>query len=138
MTAIDDKEYAFENLTNATIEKRLVDISSLPLEMVDCITRVYREFIACYLNVLRQREGKSADWMPERLYIEPELADQMRHFFSDYQHITRQFHRLNQRIDKLHDIDKTRQPKLYRHMVDDILEEFNPRVNKDDEHEYGG
>ena len=138
MTELDNQGFAFEKLTSATIEKRLANISSLPHEVADCIFKVYREFIACYLNVLRQREGKPADWMPEKLFIDSELVDEMRHFFSDYQHITRQFHRLDQQIDKLQDIDKIRQPKLYRHMVEDILEEFNSRVNRDDEYENSG
>jgi hypothetical protein len=43
------------------------------------------------------------------------------YFFSDYQGITREFFILNAKMDRLKNIDKQRQPNLYRHAVDDIL-----------------
>jgi hypothetical protein len=43
--------------------------------------KVYRDFIDGYLNLLRQKEKKPADWTPETLSIDAELADEMRHFF---------------------------------------------------------
>jgi hypothetical protein len=46
----------------------------------------------------------------------------MRHFFSDYQHIAKAFLTLNRQIDELRDIDKDKQPNLYEHTVDSILD----------------
>ena len=105
----------------AAIEARLGDISNLPDSLVDHISRIYSKFIGAYLNMLRQKEHKPADWYPEKWSVDPELADEMRHFFSDYQHITRQFYTLNAKMDRLTGIDKDRQPNLYRHTIEDIL-----------------
>jgi hypothetical protein len=115
------QDRTLEKLCRDAIEQRLGDISGLPEDLVAHVLGVYREFIACYLNMLRQSEKKSADWVPESLSIDPELADGMRHFFSDYQHITRSFYTLNRKIEGLQKIDKDSQSNLYRHAVDDIL-----------------
>ena len=124
-----------EKFCNTAIERRLGDISGLPKELVTYIRKIYHEFIAGYLNMLRQRENKPADWSPETLLIDSELADGMRHFFSDYQHITREFNRLNQKMDRLLDIDKSKQSNLYQHTIDDILQGYNRQTRAGDEHE---
>lgn len=115
------QDNTLENLCLKAIEHRLGDVSGLPEALVAHVLVVYREFVACYLNILRQREKKPADWIPESLSIDTELTDGMRHFFSDYQHITRKFYILNDRIERLLQIDKTSQPNLYRHTIEDIL-----------------
>ena len=125
MTALNNPDSALEKLCNAAIERRLGDISGLPQELVAYVLKVYREFIASYLNMLRQRENKPTDWTPETLVIESELTDGMRHFFSDYQHITREFNRLNQKMGRLQEIDKNSQGNLYQHTIDDILHVFD-------------
>ena len=122
MTALNNRDSALEKLCNAAIERRLGDISGLPQELVVVVFKVYHEFISSYLNMLRQKENKPNDWTPETLFIEPELTDGMRHFFSDYQHITREFNRLNQKMDRLQQIDKDNQLNLYQHTIDDILQ----------------
>lgn len=68
----------------------------------------------------------------EAIFLEeppdPGLTDEMRHFFSDYQHITRQFYKLNQKMDQLQEIDKDHQAKLYHHhQIDEILKQFDPQ-----------
>ena len=103
------------------IAKRLGDISTLPNRLVKHVTHVYGEFIAAYLNVLRQKEGKPRDWFPESLSIDPALGDEMRHFFSDYQHINKAFFTLKRQMDELHEIDRDQQPNLYEHIVASIL-----------------
>ena len=124
MTALNNRDSALEKLCNAAIERRLGDISGLPQELVAVVFKVYREFISSYLNVLRQRENMPIDWTPETLFIEAELTDGMRHFFSDYQHITREFNRLNHEMERLLKIDKESQLNLHRHTIDDILKRF--------------
>ena len=103
------------------ITKRLGDISNLPERLVKYVIHVYGDFIAAYLNVLRQKEGKPRDWFPESLSIDPVWGDEMRHFFSDYQHITKAFLTLNKQMDELRKIDKDKQSNLYEHMVASIL-----------------
>lgn len=124
MNALKHQDNALAKLCQAAIERRLGDISELPEELVDCIFNAYREFVTCYLNILRQKENRSDAWMPENLSIDPELTDQMRHFFSDYQHITKEFYKLNQMMDRLQEIDKDNQVKLYQHQIDEILKWF--------------
>ena len=125
MTAMKNPDSALEKLCNAAIERRLGDLSGLPKELDAYVVKVYREFISSYLNMLRQRENKPTDWTPETLSIEPELTDGMRHFFSDYQHIAREFNRLNLKMDRLQEIDKNSQLNLYQHTIDDILHVFD-------------
>jgi hypothetical protein len=104
------------------IVERLGDISDIPPELVKVVFQVYGEFIASYLNVLRQKEGKPPGWFPEPLSIDPVLVDDMRHFFSDYQHITNAFLTLNKQIDELREIDKNKAPDLFEHAVACILD----------------
>jgi hypothetical protein len=110
-----------QRFCEAIIAKRLGDISTLPNRLVKHVFHVYVDFIAAYLNVLRQKEGKPQEWFPESLSIDPAMGDEMRHFFSDYQHIAKAFLTLNQQIDELRKIDKDKQPNLYAHTVAGIL-----------------
>jgi len=110
-----------KHICEAIIAKRLGDTSTLPEKLADYVFNVYSEFIAIYLNVLRQKEGKPQEWVPETLSVDPALVDDMRHFFSDYQHITKAFLALNKQIDELRGIDKDKQPNLYQHKVASIL-----------------
>jgi hypothetical protein len=121
MSPLNHPNSILEKFCNDTIERRLGDISGLPKEFVAYVWKVYRDFIAGYLNTLRQKENKPADWTPETLLIDSELADGMQHFFSDDQHITKEFYRLNQKMDQLREIDKDKQHNLYQHTIDDIL-----------------
>ena len=126
MTAKTKTEPAVDNLCRKAIEQNLGDLSQLPQELLSCIFGVYREFMTCYLNILRQNENKPADWMPAAVRIDAELTDQMRHFFSDYQHITRKFYKLNQDIVRLKTMDKDRHIKLYQFTIDEILQQCEP------------
>jgi hypothetical protein len=132
MTKSMNADSAVEKLCNAAIQQRLGDVSGLPQKLVERILKVYREFISSYLNLLRQKENKSDDWIPERLSIDSDLEDGMRHFFSDYQHITREFHRINQQMDRLQKIDPDRQPRLYRHAIDQILNSRHQEISPGD------
>ena len=135
MTSSKHRDTALEKLCKTAIEQRLGDVSGLPKDLMEHVLKVYRKFIASYLNMLRQSEKKPADWIPETLSIDEELADGMRHFFSDYQHIARAFFTLNHKINRLQQIDKENQPNLYRHAIDDILWRDQPSGFPGDEYE---
>ncbi len=130
------QDSALEDLCRQAIEHRLGDISGLPPDLAAHVLIVYREFVTCYLNILRQSEKKPADWMPESLFIDPELTDGMRHFFSDYQHITREFYILNQKIENLLQIEKSKQPNLYRHTIEDILKYCHRSDERAEDNDY--
>ena len=138
MTAMNNQDSAIEKLCNHAIEQRLGDFSGLPEKLVEYVWLVYHEFISSYLNILRQSKNKPADWTPETLCIEAELTDGMRHFYSDYQHITKEFDRLNQKMDQLQQTDKDRHPHLYQDMIDVILEGNHRQAKPGDEYESTG
>ena len=119
--SIKNENMQVDRVCQAIISQRLGEISDLPEALTKFIYRTYREFITSYLNVLRQKEGKARDWFPESLSIYAELVDDMRHFFSDHQHITRAFLTLNKQMDALREINKEKQPKLYEHTIASIL-----------------
>ena len=112
---------SLEKCVEAALKKHIGDISRLPEQLVDHIRKVYNEFVTVYLHVLRQKENKPSHWFPQKWSVDPELADQMRHFFSDHQHITKEFFTLNARIEKLSAIDRESQPNLFQHVLADIL-----------------
>lgn len=101
------------------------DGDDFPEELRPWADHICCEFIVAYLNFLRQKETKSLDWFPEKLNIDWDLVDDMRHFFSDYQHITKSFLHLKRQFKKLQDIDKVRQPNAYQRMIPDILASAN-------------
>ena len=138
MTPLNHPGDTLAKFCNTAIERRLGDISRLPKELVAYVWKVYRDFISGYLNLLRQRENKPADWMPETLSIDAELTNEMRHFFSDYQHITREFYRLNQKMEQLQETGKERHLNLYRDMIDNILEGNHRQAKPGDGYESTG
>ena len=138
MTHSINRSSALEKLCNAAIQQRLGDVSGLPQELVAYILKIYRKFISSYLNLLRQKENKSADWIPETLSIDSDLEEGMRHFFSDYQHITREFDRINQQMDRLRKIDPDAQPNLYRHAIGEALNSRNQEIGSGDQYEKSG
>jgi len=119
---IGQKSEQLDKIAIGALTQRMGNISALPEELTDKIVCAYHQFVDAYLNVLRQKENKPLDWFPRTLSIDPELADGMRHFYSDYQHITRKFFKLNQKLDRLRAIDKNSQFTLFQDRIDKILE----------------
>jgi hypothetical protein len=128
MTRLKNQDSGLEKLSLAAIERRLGDISGLPEKVRKVVLKGYLEFIFSYLNMLRQKENRPADWIPETLSLDPELADGMRHFFSDYQHITREFNRINYEMDRLRALDNIRQSRLYQQAIADFLEGADKQI----------
>jgi len=110
-----------DKLSIAVLTQRMRNISALPEELTDKILGAYHQFIEAYLNVLRQKENKPIDWFPRTLSIDPELADGMRHFYSDYQHITRKFFKLNQKLDRLREDHNDNRSKRFQDRIDEIF-----------------
>jgi predicted DNA-binding ribbon-helix-helix protein len=129
MDALIEKNFAafigqatrLDKISIAALIGRMGDISAWPVNFTSEVLRVYHQFIEAYLNILRQQENKPPDWFPRYLSIDPELADGMRHFYSDSQHITRKFFKLNQELDLLRTIDKDNQSRLFQDKIDEIL-----------------
>jgi hypothetical protein len=113
-----------------SMQKITLGLSVHRPEMIHFIADRMQQHDAIFLE-----EPSAADWIPETVSIDSELEDGMRHFFSDYQHITKEFNRINQKMDRLQDIDQDIQPHLYQHTIGDILKKCNRRVALGDEHE---
>jgi hypothetical protein len=111
-----------DKLSIAALTQRMGNVSALPEELTDKILSAYHQFIEAYLNVLRQKENKPLDWFPRTISIDPELADGMRHFYSDYQHITRKFFQLNHKLDQLRVVEIDNKSKLFQDIIDEIFE----------------
>ena len=112
---------SLEELALAELEQRVDLDGHLPQELLDRVFSVYKDFFAGYLNLLRQREHKPTDWLPDRIAIDTELVDAMRHFFSDYQHIVKRYDHINRKLTELKKIDRRRQPQVYDLAVNAIL-----------------
>jgi len=111
-----------DKLSIAALIGRLGNLTAWPENFTTEVLKIYQQFIEAYLNILRQQKQKPLDWFPRYLSIDPELADGMRHFYSDYQHITKKFYKMNQELDRLKAIDKSSQSKLYQEKVDEIVQ----------------
>lgn len=111
------------------VETQLGDVSDLPAELITQVETVYREFVELYLNMLRQKENRPRGWFPDQWSLDLELVDDMRHFFSDHQFITRKFLQMNAGIKRLREIDKERQGNLYRHTLNELLQKRPHAVN---------
>jgi len=87
MTPKNEAHPWLADMTEAAIEHHLGDISDFPETLKSRITNVYMPFVDGYINFLRQKDNQAPDWVPPKWAFDSELADDMRHFFSDYQHI---------------------------------------------------
>ncbi len=121
MSDSTDAEEALMKLCKETIDDRFGDISDLPVDVQKYVLQTYYEFLSIYVNVIQQKESKPAGWVPETVIIDSDIVDEMRHFFSDYQHITKNYLALNEKVDLLRMLNKETQPNLFQHHVQDIL-----------------
>lgn len=121
MDTIENRESGLEKLFQELIEKRLGDISGHPEEVIQAVKKGYRDFISGYLNMVRQKEKRASDWIPNSLSLDVEVIDGMRHFFSDYQQVWREFDRINRYMDRLREMDPLRQSRLNRQVAEEFL-----------------
>jgi hypothetical protein len=77
--------------------------------------------------MIPQNENRPADWVPATVDIDAGITDQMRNFFSDYQHITKRFYELNRNLERLKAIDNDRHLQLYRFTINKIIEGCVPQ-----------
>ena len=121
MTSTHVQNAIIDKWCKVAIDDHLGDLSDMPDALLVFVRKVYFEFITAYLFLLRQKEKKPHDWFPKTWVIDLELADDMRHFFSDYQHVTKAFFNLNAKMKRLQEIDQKRQPHIFQHAVEEIL-----------------
>ena len=110
------------------IHSELGDTSDLPNALASRVLLVYQQFIPAYLDMLRQKEKKPVSWYPDSWSLDLGLVDDMRHFFSDHQFITRKFILLNSGIRRLRKIDAEEQPNRYQEAVDQLMQKPNRNI----------
>ena len=120
---------SLEALCFAWFEQRVGLDLPLPQELLDRVFKVYKDFFSGYLNFLRQKEHKPLDWLPAEVAVDTALVDDMRHFFSDYQHIVKRFDHVNRKLAELKGIDRHRQPQVYDLAVNAVLVSSNDWID---------
>ena len=117
--AKNDQEYL--RIIETAITSTLGNIDALPDGVVVQIRDVYREFIPAYLEMIRIRDNRPKKWQPDTLVIEPDVADDMGHFYSDYQHLVRRFHEVNRQVKQLLTLNRKKDPHRYDALVEQII-----------------
>lgn len=112
---------SMQQLVDSAIKSEIGDIDRLPHSVADRVRDVYGEFIPVYTEMIRIRENQHRDWRPAILPIDPDMVEDMLHFFSDYQHLTRAFKRLNREVKILMAMDRNREPHRYDEWAENIV-----------------
>ena len=87
-------------IEDGIIPKSAISISC-PTVLRPGSSDVYGGFVPVYTEMIRIRENQHRDWRPANSPIHPDMVEDMLHFFSDYQHLTRAFKRLNRGVEIL-------------------------------------
>ncbi len=114
-------EKDLQRIVEGAIESEIGDIDSLPPKVVARIREVYRAFLSGYVEMIRLRDNHPEGWQPERIAIEPEMVEEMLHIFSDYQHLTRDFKEINQKVRYLLKLNREDDPRHFDQFVEDIV-----------------
>lgn len=112
---------SMQQLIESAIKSVIGDIDQLPHSVAARVRDVYGEFIPVYTEMIRIRENQHRDWRPAILPIDPDMVEDMLHFFSDYQHLTRAFKRLNREVKILMAMDRNREPHRYDEWAENIV-----------------
>ena len=112
---------SMQQLIESAIKSEIGDIDQLPHSVAARVRDVYGEFIPVYTEMIRIRENQHRDWRPEILPIDPDMVENMLHFFSDYQHLTRAFKRLNREVKILLALDRHSEPHRYDELAESIV-----------------
>lgn len=118
-TTIDGQ--SIQQLIERAIKSEIGDIDQLPHAVAARVRDVYAEFMPVYTEMIRIRANQHRDRRPAILPIDPDMVEDMLHFFSDYQHLTRAFKRLNREVKTLLALDSQHEPHRYDELADSIV-----------------
>jgi hypothetical protein len=116
---------SIQQLVERAIKSEIGDIDMLPHAVAAHVRDVYGEFMPVYSEMIRIRENQHRDRRPVILPIDPDMVEDMLHFFSDYQHLTRAFKRLNREVKILMAMDRHREPHRYDEWAENIVSDGN-------------
>ncbi|MFZ1956214.1 MAG: hypothetical protein WAU34_12015 [Desulfobacterales bacterium] len=118
-TTIEGK--SIQQLVESAIKYEIGDIDMLPRAVAAHVRNVYGEFIPVYTEMIRIKGNQHRDRRPAILPVDPDMVEDMLHFFSDYQHLTRAFKRLNREVKTLLAMDRHREPHRYDEWAENIV-----------------
>jgi len=107
-----------QQLIERAIKSEIGNIDQLPDAVAARVRDVYGEFMPVYTEMIRIKGNQHRDRRPAILPIDPDMVEDMLHFFSDYQHLTRAFKRLNREVKTLLSLDRHSEP----HRCDELTE----------------
>ena len=110
-----------QQLIESAIKTEIGDIDQLPEAVAVRVRNVYGEFMPVYTEMIRIKGNRHQDRRPAILPIDSEMVEDMLHFFSDYQHLTRTFKRLNREVKTLLALDKHKEPHRYDELTESIV-----------------
>lgn len=117
----DKKNQILRHSVESAITSEFGDIEDLPQTVVARLQEVYFEFIPVYIDMIRIRDNQPKDWHPQQVVIDRDVLEGMGHFFSDYQHMTRRFNRINRQVKSLQQIDRHKEARRYEECVNEIV-----------------
>ena len=110
-----------QRIVEGAIQSEIGRIDALPREVADLVRNVYGEFMPVYIEMIRTRDNHPQEWQPQVLVIDPEVVDDLQHFFSDYQRLSRRFKQINRQVKNLLKMDRRADPRRFQECVAEIL-----------------
>ena len=110
-----------QQLIERAIKSEIGNIDQLPDAVAARVRDVYGEFMPVYTEMIRIKGNQQRDRQPAMLPIDPDMVEDMLHFFSDYQHLTRAFKRLNREVKTLLALDRHSEPHRYDELAESIV-----------------
>ena len=110
-----------QQLIERAIKSEIGNIDQLPDAVAARVRDVYGEFMPVYTEMIRIKGNQHGDRRPAILPIDPDMVEDMLHFFSDYQHLTRAFKRLNREVKTLLALDRHSEPHRYDELAESIV-----------------
>jgi hypothetical protein len=118
---IDDQHEGISLIVTEAIASILGDVSELPEAARARIRDIYTAFFSAYLDIARLKGFQRFAALRDPRKLDPEIVEYMRHFFSDYQHIYREFNELNRRVVALLEMDRERFPARFRQQAEQLV-----------------
>ena len=114
-----------------TMRSDIGSLKHLPRQLQHKVLDAYIVVGTAYLGWRRIQEGKESDWIPEETRFNAELLHELRHFFSDYQHIVQSLERVRRLVKLLEQVDARSEPEHYNRLLSALAREGQQTVTKD-------
>ena len=114
-------EESLNRIVENAIESEIGQIDPLPPHVVARLKEVYGAFLSGYVEIIRLKENHPKEWQPEKIAIDPDVVEEMLHFFSDYQHLTRDFREINKKVKNLLKLNREDDPRHFDACVEEIV-----------------